>query len=432
MAEPPPPLLPEHEIIRLIGHRVDDLRLSRGIVVGVVENGRRRFCGHGVCDSEHQRAVGADTIFEIGSVTKLFTALLLADMCNQKEVSLDQPIRELLPHGTPVPSRNGRDILLRDLATHHAGLPLRPTNLEPFDPDDRYASYTEDRLYEFLANFQLERTPGEVFEYSNVGSGLLGHGLVRRAGAEDYETLVRERILRPLRLVDTGVVMPAGTADRIAKAHDSSLDPIPWWNLGILAGAGALRSTAADMLTFMQAMADPASALGEMTPILLAPRSTGGLGLSTPHPDAGISIAHSGGTGGSRSWVHYIPEWNRGVVVLSNSNIDAVIDLGVHILDQRCGLQWFRQEIAVDLASLDRYVGRYRMRPRYSFDVTISNGRLFVQATGQDPTRVFPISPNEFFYKAVSGQITFEPSEGRVEHMILHQNGLDQIAVRIG
>jgi serine-type D-Ala-D-Ala carboxypeptidase/endopeptidase len=431
LAELPPPLLSGREIERLLAQRVTDLRLSSGMIVGVVEDGRRRFFGRGVCDSESRRPISADIVFEIGSVTKLFTALLLADMSNRKEVTLDQPVRELLPYGTRVPARNGREMELRDLATHHAGFPRRPTNLEPFDPDDPYAAFTEDSLYEFLATFQLERTPGEVFEYSNVGSGLLGHALVRRAGAGDYETLVRERILRPLDMENTGIIFPSATKDRTAKAHDSSLDSVPWWNLGILAGAGALRSTAADMLTFLEAMVDPASPLGAMTPILLAPRSQGGLELGPPHPDAGISIAHSGGTGGTRSSVRYIPEWRRGVVVLSNSNVDAVIDLGVHILDPRFSPQWFRQEILVDPSNFDRVVGRYHMSPRHVFDVTKSNGRLFVQLSGQLPTRVFPSSGHEFFYKAINAQITFEPREGKAERLILHQNGSDQIALRI-
>jgi CubicO group peptidase (beta-lactamase class C family) len=118
--------------------------------------------------------------------------------------------------------------------------PRRPTNLTPNDPTDPYAHYTADHLYEFLATYELTRTPGDTYEYSHVGAGLLGHALAVRAGNTDYESLVRARILGPLRMDDTVIAVPHRLRDRVAVAHDDNLDPVPDWNLGVLAGAGGL------------------------------------------------------------------------------------------------------------------------------------------------------------------------------------------------
>ena len=155
--------------------------------------------------------------------------------------------------------------------------------------------------------------------------------------------------------------------------------------------------------------------------------------MGPPHPDGGIAISHSGGTGGSRSLIRCIPEWKRGVVVLSNAAIDAVIDLGVHVLDKRCAPQWFRTEAVVDPHVFQRLVGQYQMRPNNVFDVTIAGDRLLIRLSRQEALQAFPLSEWRYFYKAVNAQVTFEPADdGRAARLILHQDGIDQIAERIG
>jgi D-alanyl-D-alanine-carboxypeptidase/D-alanyl-D-alanine-endopeptidase len=184
----PPPALSEDAIRRLLVDRVDERRLSVSMVVGVTEANSHRFVAHGCRDTCGGGPVSEKTLFEIGSITKLFTALLLSDMANRGEVRLDEPVAELLPAGTRVPARDGRSITLRDLASHYSGLPRVATNGDPPEhPGGPYAAYSVERLYQFLATHELIRTPGDSFEYSNVGAGLLGHALVLRAGASCYE-----------------------------------------------------------------------------------------------------------------------------------------------------------------------------------------------------------------------------------------------------
>jgi D-alanyl-D-alanine-carboxypeptidase/D-alanyl-D-alanine-endopeptidase len=388
----PPPLLSNDAIRQMLLHRVDERRLTRGMVVATTEAKERAIIPHGRRKNGGDRLVDGGTIFEIGSITKLFTALLLADIVQPREADLDEPVERLLPAGVRVPMRNGREINLRDPVSHYSGLTRRPTNLEPYDPDDPYAHCTVDHLYEFLAGHELARTPGDTYEYSNVSAGLLGHALVLRAAGGDYETLVRDRILTPLGLNDTVIALPPRLEGRVASPHDSSLDPVPLWNLGVLAGAGALRSSAADLLSFLEALGDPESPIAASVAPLVTPSAQGGVGLGPLHPDGGVAISHAGGTGGTRSFARYIPEWKRGVVVLSNSNIDAVVDLGVHVLDTRCAPQWFWQERPAEATALARLIGRYQMSPNRVLDVTTSNDRLYVRLSGQAATRVFPLS----------------------------------------
>jgi D-alanyl-D-alanine-carboxypeptidase/D-alanyl-D-alanine-endopeptidase len=430
----PPPFPTDDLIRRILVDRVDERRLSHGMVVGITEANSHCFVAHGCRDARTGGPVNEKTIFEIGSITKLFTALLLSDMANRGEVRPDEPVAELLPAGTRVPMRNGRAITLRDLASHYSGLPRLPTNLDEKDhPGDPYARYTAEKLYQFLATHELIRTPGDSFEYSNLGAGLLGHALVLRAGASGYESLIRSRILDPLRMDDTVVAIPSRLTDNVASGHDDSLDPVSDWNFDVLAAAGAFRSNLSDLLRFLDALCDQDSPISSMVGLLITPRDQGGLELGPLHPDGGIAISHAGGTGGFRSFVKCIPEWKRGVAVLSNARIDAVVDLGGHALDPRCGLIWYRKEVVIDPACYARLVGRYRLRPNWVFDVTTTTDRLYIRLADQPALQAFPVSEWNFFYKCVGAQVTFEPGEdGRATRLILHQNSADQIAERIG
>jgi CubicO group peptidase (beta-lactamase class C family) len=402
------------------------------MVVGITDKGERRFITHGrTCLTGD--LLDETAIFEIGSVTKVFTALLLTDMVSRGEVALDEAVTALLPSSVRVPDCNGHPITLRFLAMHLSGLPRLPTNLEPNDPANPYGGYTADRLYEFLATYELTRPPGDMFEYSNLGFGLLGHALGLRGGL-NYEALVRARILAPLGMVATAVHLPPNLAHRLAPGHNDSLDAVPGWEFAALAGAGGLRSSAADLLLFLEALCIPeTSPLGPAARILLAPHNQGGLEFVLPQPGGSPMLQHEGGTGGYRSYVGCIPALRRGVVVLSNSIVGAVSDLGAHVLDTRWAPLWFRQEAEVNPATFDRLVGLYRLSPAMVLQVTRTGDRLFARLSGQPAYRIFPMSEWRFFYKTVGAQITFEPDNvtDRATRLILHQNGRDIAAPRI-
>jgi D-alanyl-D-alanine-carboxypeptidase/D-alanyl-D-alanine-endopeptidase len=238
------------EIREILVDRIDTQHQSVGIVVGVIGPEGRRAISYGHLEKGDAHPLSGDTVFEMGSVTKVFTSLLLADMVQKGEVSLDDPVAKYLPAMVKMPTRNGRVITLVDLATHTSGLPRLPTNLKPKDPANPYADYSVEQMYEFLSSYELTRDIGSKYEYSNLGGGLLGHVLALKAG-KSYEELVESRICGPLGMHDTRITLTPEMKARLAVGHDASMNSVANWDLPTLAGAGAIRSTANDMLTFV-------------------------------------------------------------------------------------------------------------------------------------------------------------------------------------
>jgi len=292
----------------------------RGLAVGVLHGGRRRVFGYGSPPPD-----GA-TIFEIGSVTKAFTGILLL----QSGLNLEDPIRKHLPADVKVPSRNGKEITLLQLATHRSGLPRLPKTLAPKDASNPYADFLVDDLYHELETSELESDPGQAYEYSNLGMGLLGHILALRSG-NSYEQLVIERICRPLGMGDTRIALTPDQKRRLAPGHLSSGAVAPNWDLPGLAGAGALRSTVDDMLRFLDAN------LGDRYDGAHVRRFDVGEGLSIglgwhllPYQGATI-VWHNGGTGGYHSFAGFVKRTRTAVVVLGNSTTETDA-IGVSLL----------------------------------------------------------------------------------------------------
>jgi CubicO group peptidase (beta-lactamase class C family) len=442
-----PSLVPSNDEIRkILVDRIDAHRQSVGIVVGVIEPSGRRIIAYGSRVKGDAQPVDGDTVFEIGSITKVFTSLLLADAVQRGEVVLGDPITKFLPAGTKVPGRGGHAITLQDLATHTSGLPRMPDNFQPKDPANPYADYSVAQLYQFLSTYQLPRDPGTQYEYSNLGGGLLGHLLARRAGM-DYEALVRERVLTPLGMTRTAITLSADMKARLAHGYTATLEPAANWDLPTLAGAGALRSTANDMLTFLAAaMGYTSTPLDGAFRTMLATRRPASPPIEialgwhiTKMPDAEI-IWHNGGTAGYRTWAGYEPRSRAGVVVLSNAGTPAgPDDIGLHLLRPALPLlQNFpaparaRTEIKVDPAVFDRYVGRYQLAPSVILSISREGTRFLTQLTGQQAFEIYAESEKDYFLKAVDAQLTFETdAQNRPVAVILHQNGRDQRAPRI-
>lgn len=397
-----------------------------GFVVGLHDaDGTRRVVNVGA---------PADGVFEIGSITKVFTAGVLAAMVARGQVHLDDPVAQLLPANVKVPSRNDRRITLLDLATQSSGLPRLPTNLAPRDSSNPYADYGEAQLYGFLSGYELPRDPGATYEYSNLGMGLLGHALARKAGMS-YEQLVTRRVLGPLGMKETAITLSPALRARLVPGHGDTGQVVANWDLTTLAGAGALRSTVRDMLTFLAANLD--SSRGPLARALHethvsrhaagSPNMTIGLAWHIlARPGGGSIVWHNGGTGGYRSFAGFDPARGVGVVLLTNS-VTGADDIGFHLLDVSLPLRKPpapRAEVAVDSSVLGRYVGEYELVPAFHIVVTQEGKALFIQATGQPKVPVFAESDTAFFLKVVDAQVTFvRDSTGTVTGLVLHQNG---------
>jgi CubicO group peptidase (beta-lactamase class C family) len=409
-----------------------------GVVVGVATEAGSEVWGHGRVVAGGDEAPTGDTVFEIGSVTKVFTALILAEMVREGAVKLEDHVALLLPPGVRVPGRGGKEITLEHLATHTSGLPRVADNLAPADPSNPYADYTLDLLYAFLAHHELRRDPGDGFLYSNVGVGLLGHALSLRDG-RSYERMLRERICAPLGMGDTVLSLSADQERRLARGHDVDGTPVPGWDIPVLAAAGAIRSTANDMVVFLRAnMGLLESPLWPAMRDIQRRRRDAepgvGIGLAWHIRDDGI-LWHNGHTGGYHSFVAIDPSRKAGVVVLANSAAGIVDRLGDAVLGLLTGKPGrVRVPPSLRLAPevLDRCVGRYEIEPGTEIAVVRRGGRLWAQVTGQPALGIYAETETRFSYRAVDARITFHVGgAGEADRLAIHQGGRVTTARRL-
>ena len=402
------------------------------MVVGVITPAGRRTIAHGRFGVADPRPVDASTVFEIGSVTKIFTSLLLADMARRGEVALTDPVARHLPPDLPL-KPNAAQMTLADLATHMAGLPFWPSNLAAgSDTMAVLADYSVEDLFRFAATFDAPADASRHWQYSNTDNGLLGALLARRAGSS-YEAAIAKRITGPLGMATTGVTIPAAAESRRASGHDAQLKPAARWNVPAMAGAGSLHSTTNDLLTFLAALADERSMVAAALPTMLATRQEGPgflqtLGwwiVSTGPDDPGI-LTHDGQTLGFASAIAYDPRTHSGVVVLSNSAA-SVGDVARHLLRPAIPLAKpqapapQRTEVAIDASLLDLYAGRYEPGPGAVFVITREGDALMLQLPGLPKLRLRPESPRAFFV-AENTRVTviFEvDSAGRAVRLML-------------
>jgi serine-type D-Ala-D-Ala carboxypeptidase/endopeptidase len=300
-----------------------------GAVAGILDvaGGEPLIAGTGRLRAAGGPAPDADTTFEIGSITKTFTALALAQAVVAGQLSLDTPVRDLLPAGTAVPSRDGVEITVEHLARHTSGLPRSPQRLglravwaAGARGEDPYAPISSPVLLEQLSRRRLRRTPGQPrICYSNFGAGVLGLALTNVYGKATYHEMIKDVVLRPL-----GLTATTSEGETLAEGHAFRRRPAPNWHLDGLAGAGALRSTARDLLSYLRAQLEPEQTpLAEairLTQVLLKPaaRITVGLGWMRSASRAGSMFWHNGGTGGFRSFAGFLPDHGVAAAVLVN------------------------------------------------------------------------------------------------------------------
>jgi serine-type D-Ala-D-Ala carboxypeptidase/endopeptidase len=397
-------------------------------------------------------------------------------MVVQKKVSLNEPIRALLPPGF-AGRPSAHEITLLDLATHHSGLPRMPDNFEPAKPSNPSADYDARHLAEFLAKHSLAKPDQPKFLYSNLGFGLLGYALSQRAGIS-YAELVQTEITGPLQMRDTVVTMSSAQRKRLIQGYDGSFHRADPWDFNVFAGAGALKSTASNMLTYLDANLHPEKYAAHAAPGSPAKTLPAAVALDhQPRADTedggkialawGINpktyfLNHSGGTGGYGAFARFDPRQDWAMIVLYNRDsddprlVDRVAENTSALLsgeraiplDSMCDAEKRslarlefppttappkqHREIAVNPKLFDGYVGRYQLALNFIFSITREGSHLFVQASGQQKFELFPESDRDYFLKVVDAQISFEVDrQGRASGLILHQNGLDQYASRI-
>jgi serine-type D-Ala-D-Ala carboxypeptidase/endopeptidase len=424
------------DIHALLVQRVRDLRGDKtgiGIVVGVIGPQGRRVISYG--QSGNSRPLDVDTAFEIGSVSKVFTALLLADMVQRGEVALTDPVTKYLPSNRSIPERKGRSITLVDLATHTSGLPFMPDDLPEFS-DVAAAKDADAKIYGFVAR-TVPADIGTQWSYSNIGYWLLAKAMAFREN-EDYETLLRERILVPLQLNETAVAVSPALKRKLAVGHNAILQPAPLFSsvpvYGAMSSAGGLVSTTNDLLSFLGYFLgyEPSSLAPSMASMLRTQRPMGGdkqaLGWAVSGSGPEQVIFHEGGSFGYVSDVICSPARRIGVVILSNQMAD-VSDIARHLLRPTAPIERPRPtkhtEVVVDGVKLEAYQGRYEGPEGVgAFSVTRPSGKdLAIKVPndwGLPRLYLHPYSATDFFVTEIPLRVSFQITNARVTGILVY------------
>lgn len=337
--EPDPHFPPE--VIDTVRQLVDKHKVP-GIAIGLLTPDGAYYFNYGTSTWDSEQAIDEHSLFEIGSITKVFTSILLANAVEQGLVTLDTPAQELAPEGVTMPAFIKQGFTLRDIASQRSGLTRMPSNFNPADSLNPYVDYTAEMMYDYLDGLRLGRKPGSQYEYSNLGFMLLGD-LLERAYGKPYEELVSEIITGPLEMPDTVITLSEDQRERFTQAHSGSY-PVKSWEF-VLPGVGALRSTTTDMLKFLSANMHPnVDQLGSAMQLIRAEcYETGNsfvevcLGIHTWHRYSKFMYQHDGETGGYHSFSGFVPDDGTAVIVLANSNYD-IGAIGLHLLDPKVPL----------------------------------------------------------------------------------------------
>jgi D-alanyl-D-alanine-carboxypeptidase/D-alanyl-D-alanine-endopeptidase len=312
---------------------------SKSIIVGIVDVNGSRIIAEGKINDTDTALPDANTIYEIGSITKVFTSLLLADMSLKKQLSLEDPVSRYLPKNVKVPVRNGKEISLLSLATNRSGLPRNAFNIDPLNLENPFAEYNREQLYDFISHYEQGYDVNTKWRYSNIGYSLLGD-ILSIAGKKSYKNLVSENICKPLNMQNTFFSLPADVKCTIASGYTEYGQPASNWNF-TLAGGGGLRSNMNDMLIFAKTnlgfiQSDLLPAM-EMCHVLQAKKDGNDtyttMGWTLANDNGKYILFKDGGTGGYRTFIGLDKINKTAVVVLSNTN-NPVTDIGWHILDE--------------------------------------------------------------------------------------------------
>lgn len=391
-----------------------DRELNQSIVVGIVSNYGEEYITVGTLERDGQNKPDKDTLYDIGGVTKVFTAATTADLVQARQLTWKTTAAALLPQGAAPPVFDGQAINLHQLATHSSGLPPLPLGLKPDDPANPLAGYDAKALYENLPQTGYAFRPGTNYLHSELGYGLLGHLLELRTG-ETYEAVVQERITGPLGLEDTVVTLSEEQQTRLAPPHEG-LSPAPLTDWGVLQGAGALKSSAANLATFLKAQmglikTPKATAFSAThTPILPTGAQDTMVGRAWQVTSKeGITLYwHNGLSGGYASFIGFNPGRRVGVVILTNTSL-SVDEIGFYVLAPEVfPLGSFSPLPRLPVETLLRYTGTYAVSPEARITISREGQNLYCTFSGGARYRLYPISDKLFGFAKGGITLSFD------------------------
>lgn len=453
----------EDPVLRVIRERVDEYGQAVGIVAGIIRGINRYVYAYGTLNRGTIRRVSGMTVFEIGQLSSLYTTAMLSLLVQRGDVELTDPVSAYLPETINIPiTPSGRPILIEDLATHSSGLPRLPDNLVSNDPNDPLKGYSIELMYSFLseyANAQREwfepsssfenqskddslKVEG-IYEYSDLGMGLLGH-LLEQAVGVSYDDLIEELLSGPIKLANTASVPTLAMKTYAATGHDDHGRPLSSWSDKTLLGGTGIRSNLLDMMTLVSANMSIIYALPEefteddstsyytsFEDLIMPRKPTGELGIETAlgwkvRKDERNREIHwlTGQTNGFYAFAAFLKDWKKGVVVLSNSSVN-LDDIGFHLLSPRNPLRPLPpNEYRMTSTEYEACTGTYEFSSEFSVVITYSDGKLYGQAADLPKSELILEESGDFYLDEEDARITFIPDDiGDVSHFLFLQKG---------
>ena len=423
-------------IYAYLQHRGDAEKRAGCIVVGLVDEHGRSVVSHGTLDNGTGQTADENTVFGIHSETCIYTALLFEDMVERGELKPDDPVAKYLPKTVRMPTRNGHQITLRHLVTETAGLPSFADRLQPQNADNPLADYTIDKMYAFLSTYQLTSDPGARFEHGGVAVALLGQVMAVRVGT-NFESLMADRILRPLGMDSTRFTLTPELRSRLAAGHFPSGKARPPMDWGALVPLAGLHSSADDLLKFVSVNLS----LTQSSLMPLLEKHVAHLPWVVPAEEKHEIVQFGGGGMYNTAYCGFDGSQRRGLVVLSTSDDGRYNALAIgRFLLEACEWRTHRRPMATnaDGRNYSPYIGQYKAKsnsssPQSKIDIHQIGDRLFIDVIG---TRTNPIdlmlppgsgellpqSEATFFERLSGAPVTFSLSWTNVIGLTLHHS----------
>lgn len=419
-----------------------DAEVFPGAMIAIYNNGQTHFIPMGTLNYDQDQSPTIDTLFEIGSISKVITGVLFADATRRDEVSRDTIVNDLLPDGTRVKWRPDEPLLLWHLTTHTSGWPTAPVNLVPADGERPFSGYTQDMMFDAINLMLPKQAPGKEFAYSNFAVGLLGTLIANNADSVnkgDYEALVKERILSPLNIDDFTIELNDEQIKRLAPPTVGGRNTKAWGKTGPMDPCGMWVSNAPGLLKFavanLKAFDDSGEDITESLRLAREPlykseemrqQVCSGWFIARD----GQGYWHNGMTGGFSSFMGLNRELDLAVVVLANGAGFETTVVGEKILQSIAGMN--PDPIVIEIQEklessyTDRLVGIYRASLGFDMTISASRGKLFAQITGQQALELAQVAENRFKIKLVDAQLGFDvPENGNATSVTLFQNGME-------
>ncbi|MCX2680489.1 serine hydrolase [Galbibacter sp. EGI 63066] len=412
------------EVKKEIQYRVKN-KINPSIAIGLSDSTGTHFYVHGYKNLETQVKADENTLYEIGSITKTFTALLLAKYATEDSIDINDAANLFLPDSIDLTDKNGVEVSLKSLSTHSSGLPRLPGNMGTASNLDPYVDYTRENMFAFLSHY-IPRSVDKNFMYSNLGAALLGE-ILSIYKNKPYKELLQEDILTPLDLQHTFLTVPNSQKSNFAKGYMGD-QQVSHWNFKAIAPAGALRSSIKDLVKYGKSYLDPENPLLEAQKLTTSLQFKDEKGL-----EHGLGwfieqniIAHGGGTGGFRTFLAVDLSGKRVIAIMTNSGSSPAEDIAKYIIDpKRSPLDVAKEEVAITPEELQDYEGKYiNDGLGLSYNFTIKEDDMHAQLSGQPEFPIYYEGDYTFFYKVVKAKIVFERDENNtVVGLMLHQNG---------